>query len=245
MNVKENPRTAGDMWKLYKMGGITPAIAAAFGNQNAQQMAFIRSVMKGQRKSSLLNTSLTDLQAVVFDLETTGFHPQSDEILSIGAVWVNGSEIVRDKTFYTLVKQTNPIPKEIVDLTGIEDADTKQAPSLIDALQQFLKFVENRVLIAHGTGHDKQFLNEALWRTSRVRLTHTVLDTMIVGKWLKPGLSSYGLDELLDAYQIPIGLRHHALEDSRMTAELWTKYMEQMHRKNVHTVGELFAYLSR
>ncbi len=46
----------GRMWHLYKMGGITPAIASMMGSQNAQQMAFIRSVSKEQRKQSVLDT---------------------------------------------------------------------------------------------------------------------------------------------------------------------------------------------
>ncbi|MGO4375974.1 3'-5' exonuclease, partial [Paenibacillus sp. MCAF20] len=44
----------GRMWNLYKMGGFTPAIASMLGSQNAQQMAFIRSVNKEQRKQSML-----------------------------------------------------------------------------------------------------------------------------------------------------------------------------------------------
>ncbi len=38
------------MWSLYKMGGLTPAITSMFDMQSAQQMAFIRSIMKEQRK---------------------------------------------------------------------------------------------------------------------------------------------------------------------------------------------------
>ncbi|MFD2671852.1 exonuclease domain-containing protein [Marinicrinis sediminis] len=242
--MNEKPNTPG-MWKLYKMGGITPAIAAAFGNQNAQQMAFIRSMMKEQRQSSLLNIPLYEMEGVIFDLETTGFMPAVDEIISVGAVWIQGGEIVPDRSFYTLVKPLRPIPEAIQQLTGIGNEDVRQAPPLIEVLQQFLQFVEQRILIAHGSGHDKQFLNAALWKTSRVRLTHTVLDTMMVGKWLKPELGSYGLDALLDAYGIPIGRRHHALEDSRMTAVLWQHYLSEMKQRQVHLLGDLYAYLSR
>ncbi|CAM3515130.1 exonuclease domain-containing protein [Marinicrinis lubricantis] len=243
--MTDDRRASTNMWKLYKMGGITPAIAAAFGDHNAQRMAFIRSMVKEQRKSSILETPLAELEAVVFDLETTGFMPQSDEIISIGGVWVEGERILMDKTFYTLLKPMRSIPNDIQKLTGIRDEDVSEAPTLIEGLQQFLAFVKKRVLIAHGTGHDKQFLNAALWKTSRVRLSHTVLDTMHIGKWLQPSLKSFGLDELLNAYGIPIHHRHHALSDSLMTAQLWKCYIEQMKLKQVWTVGDLYAYLSR
>ncbi len=42
------------MWSLYKMGGLTPAITSMFDMQSAQQMAFIRSIMKEQRKKFVI-----------------------------------------------------------------------------------------------------------------------------------------------------------------------------------------------
>ena len=81
----------GRMWHLYKMGGITPAIASMLGSQNAQQMAFIRSMSKDQRKESIMDQPLRDMEVVVFDLETTGFYPNNgDEILSIRRDYAKG-----------------------------------------------------------------------------------------------------------------------------------------------------------
>ncbi|GIQ68215.1 3-5 exonuclease [Xylanibacillus composti] len=228
------------------MGGIAPAVASAFGAQNAQQMAFIRSVMKQKRNEPKFDTPLDDLQVVIFDLETTGFlHAGGDEIISIGAVKVTGRELDEEQSFYSLVNPNRPIPEDIQALTGITDEEAGQAPSLIDTLQKFMGFVERRILIAHGTGHDKQFLNAALWRTSRITLTHRVLDTILVAKWLNPNLSTYGLDELLDLYKIPVTIRHHALEDSLMTAKLWLCFLEEMRQRQVASLGDLYAHLSR
>lgn len=235
----------GRIWNLYKQGGITPAIASAFGDPNAQQMAFIRSVMKVQRKQNVLNMSLRDMDYVVFDLETTGFRPnQGDEILSFGAVAVTGGELIENETFYSLVNPGREIPQAIQGLTGITQAEADRAPELIDVLHGFLDFVQRRVLIAHGTGHDKQFLNAALWKTSRVTLTHRVLDTMMIAKWLNPKRQHYELDGLLQQYGIPITTRHHALEDSVMTAKLWSRFLDEMSDRNVFTLGDLYAYLS-
>lgn len=80
--MKEPKSPMGRMWHLYKTGGITPAIASMLGSSNAQQMAFIRQVSRDQRKESALDTPLSEMDAVVFDLETTGFNPYNgDEIL--------------------------------------------------------------------------------------------------------------------------------------------------------------------
>ncbi|MWC28922.1 3'-5' exonuclease [Paenibacillus sp. MMS18-CY102] len=238
---------AGRMWHLYKMGGITPAIASMLGSQNAQQMAFIRSMAKEQRKKSTLDIPLRELEFIVFDLETTGFYPYNgDEIISFGAVLVKGDEIFEDVSFYSLVNPKRRIPMHITQLTGITNEMVEGAPDLMQVLHDFMEFVGRRILIAHGSGHDKQFLNAALWRTSKVNLTHRLLDTMMVAKWLEPKRpEGYGLDELLESANIPIADRHHALKDSIMTAKLWMAYLKKIQERNIVTLDDLYAYLSK
>ncbi|WP_214630052.1 3'-5' exonuclease [Paenibacillus agaridevorans] len=236
----------GRMWNLYKMGGVTPAIASMLGSQNAQQMAFIRNANREQRKQSLLETPLRELEIVVFDLETTGFNPNhGDEIISFGAVVVKGGELCETETFYSLVNPRRTIPRSIVELTGITNGMVQDAPDLMTALHDFMAFVGRRLLVAHASGHDKQFLNAALWRTSKVNLNHRVLDTMMIAKWLEPNREGYSLDDLLAGSCIPITVRHHALEDSLMTARLWLHYLNQIVERNVFTLGDLYAYLSK
>lgn len=242
----KEPKGVGRMWNLYKMGGFTPAIASMLGSQNAQQMAFIRNVNKEQRKQSMFDMPLRELEVVVFDLETTGFYPTNgDEIISFGAVMLRGGELVESESFYSLVNPKRKIPKAIIELTGITNEMVEDAPDLMQVLHDFMEFVGRRLLIAHASGHDKQFLNAALWRTSKVNLNHRVLDTMMVAKWLEPNLAGYSLDELLDSCCIPITERHHALQDSIMTAKLWQNYLARILERNITTLGDLYAYLSK
>lgn len=236
----------GRMWNLYKMGGFTPAIASMMGSSNAQRMAFIRSMSRNHRKESTLETPLAELDAVVFDLETTGFNPYSgDEIISIGGVAVRGGQFTEAEPFYRLVNPKRPIPDHITRLTGITNDMAADAPDLMEGLHDFIDFAGKRVLIAHGSGHDKQFLNAALWRTSKVNLTHRVLDTMMIAKWLEPERREYGLDGLLEHFGIENTLRHHALHDSIMTANLYFAFVQIILSRQVVTLGDLYAYLSR
>lgn len=236
----------GRMWNLYKMGGVTPAIASMLGSQNAQQMAFIRNANREQRKQSPMDTPLKEMECVVFDLETTGFNPNNgDEIISFGAIVVRGGQPIMEESFYSLVNPKRPVPKAIIDLTGISNDMVAEAPDLMSVLHDFMAFVGRRLLIAHASGHDKQFLNAALWRTSKVNLNHRVLDTMMIAKWLDPGREVYGLDEVLESCCIPITQRHHALEDSIMTAKLWCHYLNRILERNIFTLGDLYAYLSK
>jgi len=236
----------GRAWHLYKMGGLTPAIASMLGASGAQQMAFIRQAARDQRKLSVLDQPLRELETVVFDLETTGFYPYNgDEILSFGGVRMCGGAIIEESNFYSLVNPRRTVPRHIAQLSGITSKMAAEPPALMQVLHDFMAYVGKRVMIAHGSGHDKQFLNAALWRTSKVNLTHRVLDTMMVAKWLEPKRESYGLDELLEANGIAITRRHHALEDALMTARLWSLYLERITARNITTLGDLYAYLSQ
>ncbi|UQZ36081.1 DNA polymerase III subunit epsilon [Paenibacillus sp. PK3_47] len=247
----KEPNKGGGFWNNLRQGGMPSAIASMRGGesaqQTAQQMAFIRSLMREKRRPEVLHTPLSELETVIFDLETTGFsHQHGDEILSFGAIRVVGEEIKEDECFYTLVNCQTAIPEDITLLTGISGDMTAAAPSLMECLHSFMTFVGHRVLVAHGSSHDKAFLNAALWKTSKVQLTHRVLDTMMLARWLEPHRSNYTLDELLAVHEIPIQGRHHALEDARMTARLWVSYLRDIsRRRQVETLGDLYAYLSR
>jgi len=247
----KEPNKGGGFWNNLRQGGMPSAIASMRGGetaqQTAQQMAFIRSLMREKRRPEVLHTPLSELATVIFDLETTGFsHQHGDEIISFGAVKVVGEEIKQDECFYTLVNCQTAIPANITELTGISEEMTREAPSLMDCLHNFMSFVGQSVLVAHASSHDKAFLNAALWKTSKVQLTNRVLDTMMLARWLEPHRSSYSLDELLAVHGIPIYGRHNALEDSRMTAHLWVSYLREIaKRRQVDTLGDLYAYLSR
>jgi len=241
--MKEPTKAGSGFWRSLRSGGVPSAIASVFGAPSAQQMAFIRSLSREQRRPEVLHYPLSRLETVVFDLETTGFHPQhGDEILSFGAVKMVGSEVQEE--FYTLVNSRVTVPDNISELTGITQEMIETAPSLIDGLHDFMAFAGRSVLIAHGTGHDKAFLNAALWKTSKIQLTHRILDTMMIARWLKPSLGSYGLDEVLEEANIPVTVRHHALEDAKMTAGLWQEYLRLMRHKQVGTLEELYSQLS-
>lgn len=236
----------GGIWQLYRLGGIPPAIASMFDMRSAQQMAFIRSMLKEQRNKSLYEISLDRMEIVVFDLETTGFSPYGgDEIISLGAIALVGQEVQFDQTYYSIVNPKRIIPQHIVELTGISNEMTASAPDRLYVLKGFLDFVQQKILAAHGTTHDKRFLNAALWKTSKASLSHRVLDTMLLAKWIHPNLKDYSLDSLLDLYGIEVTNRHHALDDCLMTAKLLSKFLVEIQGRNVHTLGDLYAAISR
>ena len=71
-----------------------------------------------------------------FDIETTGFSPEKNKIIEIGAVKVEKG-VITDK-FSTFVNPDVPIPFEIEQLTGINDNMVLPAPKIDVILPQFL-----------------------------------------------------------------------------------------------------------
>lgn len=68
---------------------------------------------------------------------------------------------------------------------------------------------------------------------------------MMLAKWLEPQQhQTYSLDELLAYQSIPIEGRHHALEDAKMTARLWVAYVQEMLKRNVTNLADIYAHLS-
>jgi len=149
-----------------------------------------------------------------------------------------------EDSFYSLVQVNQTVPPEIEQLTGITNTMLNEGLPLPTALQRFMQFVGSDVLIAHASGHDKAFLAAAFWKIWRARWSHRLVDTMLVAKWLEKEKRNYTLDELLALNHIEVTKRHHALEDARMTAALWSQYVRRMRERQVTTLSELYAYLS-
>ncbi|MDK8182506.1 exonuclease domain-containing protein [Paenibacillus sp. UMB4589-SE434] len=218
--------------------------------------AYERSLAKQQKsgvgmkgRAQLLDIPLLELPIAVIDLETTGFEPHADEIISFGAWHINGTQWVSDEAgagaFYTVVNPGIPIPALIEELTGIRNADAVSAVSVGEGLTRFSSFVDGRILIAHASGHDKAFLRAALWRYHKQSWKYRMLDTMLVARWLYPQQRQLDLDSLTNLLGIQNERRHHALYDAQATGALWIQFVEQAVARRVTTLRELYMYLSQ
>ena len=86
------------------------------------------------------------MEVTVFDLETTGLRPDTDQVIEIGAVRCDGQSAV--DRFHSLVRPTRVVPDEVLRLTGIALSDLQAAPCLEGVLPEFLKFIAGRDLAA-------------------------------------------------------------------------------------------------
>lgn len=98
---------------------------------------------------------------VVFDIETTGLHPDSDQVCEIAAIGVKDG--LPQGTFSTLVAIEGSMPEAAGRVNGITDDMLKGAPAIGDALDAFLDFIgDDAVLAGHNiTSFDIPFVANA------------------------------------------------------------------------------------
>lgn len=209
-----------------------------------QQAAYIRSMIKDTKNRVSLDTPLTDIRYVVFDLETTGFRPwHGDEILSIGSVPVECMKVIKEEIFHSLVRPKGTIPQTVEALTGISWEKVKDQPSIETVLKEWLFRIRGVTLVAYGAKHDLNFLHSTMSRCFGLKVHHRVIDLYQIIRWLHPNWSNYSLNYVLEFYDIPIQGRHTALGDAMMTADLWVKVLHLLIEKKIDRLKDLYCVL--
>ncbi len=173
---------------------------------------------------------------VVFDIETTGFSPEKNKIIEIGAVKVVNGQIT-DK-FSTFVNPDVPIPFEIEQLTGINDNMVLSSPGIEVILPQFLEFCKDSALVAHNASFDVSFIS---WQAAKQGLEFepTVLDTVAIARQLLPSLNRFKLDTVAKALNISLENHHRAVDDAGATAEIFVKFVEMLRARGVENLNQL------
>src|SRR4051812_12252645 len=128
---------------------------------------------------------LEDATYVVVDLETTGLRPGTSQICEIGAVRIRGFEI--DDLFETLVNPGRPMQPGVSALTGLTDRQLRAAPAPAFAVQRFLSFAGDAVLVAHNARFDLAFLDRETERLTGSRIAAPVVDTVPLARRLLAG----------------------------------------------------------
>ncbi len=210
-----------------------------------QSQAELRAMINALQEHEMADQVLDELSLAVFDTETTGFVPTEDCLLSIGAVCLDPGvrETIPDFHTYVKLPKDRIIPDVVVQLTGITEQTVADAPDLGYALQIFLQFIGDRILVAHHAAHDIRFINANLRKSWGVELHHQVLDTGKIAMALHRFKKYPTLDILLALYEIDTVHRHTALGDALMTALVIRRQLAILKEEGVQTLGQLWERL--
>jgi DNA polymerase III epsilon subunit family exonuclease len=194
------------------------------------------------------------IEFVIVDVETTGWSPAEAGITEIGAVRMSGGQIRAE--FSTLVNPGQPIPPDIVALTGITDEMLTAAPPPAAALASFLDFAQGAVLTAHNAPFDVSFLAAAcascgLPGPAGPALDTVVLDTVVLdtvalarrllatGGLAADDVPNCKLSTLAAYFGAPPGPQHRALADARATAAVLAGLLRMFSARRVRTIAGL------
>ncbi|MCD8144311.1 MAG: PolC-type DNA polymerase III [Oscillospiraceae bacterium] len=186
-----------------------------------------RVVVHGDLDQSL------DEDIVCFDLETTGLNKKQDRITEIGAVVLRNGEICEE--FSTFVNPGKPIPREVVELTGITDEMVADAPDEAAAVAQFLDWVGERPMAAHNAEFDTSFLAAACARMGRP-FDCTYIDTLILSQNLLPDLNKFKLDIVAERLNLPAFNHHRATDDAATVGYMLIPFHKMLGEMGVHSL---------
>ena len=190
-------------------------------------------------KETMLNVSFA-----VVDFETTGLNPETDRIVQLAAVIVNGDGEIID-SFDTIVKPESPAEYQhgAEHIHGISAEQVSNGMPLHTALEKLWDISTGNVFTAHNAPFDLGFLHA---ESKRVGLNGSIevhIDTLELSRRISGADNSrrHNLFALCEHYGIERDKVHDAKSDATATAQLLMHLIKEMGVETPDQVSELFA----
>ena len=162
---------------------------------------------------------LTDFVAI--DLEATGMEPARDSIIEIGLVRFDRDRII--DRFDSLVHTTASISTDIQDLTGINAAELRDAPSFKELAPKLRTFIGSRPVVAHSVEMDVAMLEAAGFRVANRQFDSFRLSTLLL-----PDLASYSLRAVARHLDLSVETSHRGAADAELTALVFQRLLARL-----------------
>ena len=151
---------------------------------------------------------------VVFDVETTGLHPEEDRIIEIGALKIQNGVPIDE--FEMLVKVPLTLTEETTKLTGITADMLRDAAEISGVMPGFLEFIKGSILVAHNAEFDMSFLRHECERLD-YEIDLACFCSLKLSRALLHDIQHKNLDALAAYYGLTFEARHRALGDCKVT----------------------------
>lgn len=172
------------------------------------------------------NKKISDFTIVAIDLETTGLGFNQDEVLSIGCVDIVQQQIDLASSFYDLVKPKQNLSEDSIIIHGITHDELHFAASIDEQLTSWLHVLSGKVMLAHHSTIELNFLNMACQKVFGAEFFMPYLDTLQLEKKdlerssiIKEG--DLRITKCRSRHGLPRYPAHHALKDAISCGELF------------------------
>jgi DNA polymerase-3 subunit epsilon len=189
--------------------------------------------------------SIEGVRFIVLDLETTGLNPATDAIVTVGAVAVLGGDILIDDSFSALLKVSeNTTAVTVHGVTRDQSVNGLDEPA---ALEGFLDYLKDGVIVGHHIGHDMTAMNAACGRHWDLTLLNRSIDTMDLTLHLerdgafagRPAIRHFTLDALCEMFHVVPHDRHTAAGDAFITAQVFLRLTRLASRSGRGTLQKM------
>jgi DNA helicase-2/ATP-dependent DNA helicase PcrA len=194
--------------------------------------------MKNEKRSSSLSILFKFLQwyttqdekillnrYVILDLETTGKDPQSCGIVEFAGILIEQGKIIKEMTI--LINPEQPISSAAQAVHHITEQMVSGQPTIRQRWPEIKVFIGEEVIIAHnGFNFDFIILDRLARQMDGQKLNNRRIDTLAIARTLYSGLSN-SIDSLMERLQIKSSVRHRALGDVYILAEIFQKLQRE------------------
>ncbi|WP_062054714.1 3'-5' exonuclease [Aquimarina longa] len=192
------------------------------------------------------NKSLDTARFIAFDTETTGFDYTEDRILSIGGITIINKSIDVSDQLEVYLEQ-DVFKEQTVPIHGIRRDNNFGKISERMALELFINYIGDAILVAHYAEFDRKMIDKALKRNGLGVLKNAFLDTSILYKKTKHLVYyndyqniQYSLDDLCMDLKISKSDRHTAAGDAFITAMAFLKILARLNKSKKIELPYLF-----
>jgi len=187
---------------------------------------------------------MRDVSFAVVDFETTGLNPETDRIVQLAVVVING-EGGTLSSFDTIVKPESPAEYQhgAEHIHGISAEQVTHGMSLREALIQLWAISDGNVFTAHNAQFDLGFLHAESQRVGLDNHIDTHIDTLDLSRRINGNDPSrrHNLFALCELYGIERDKVHDAKSDAVATAQLLMHLLKELDVDSPDQVAELFA----
>ncbi|ERJ12906.1 PolC-type DNA polymerase III [Haloplasma contractile] len=175
---------------------------------------------------------LQDATYVVFDLETTGFSINYDDIIEVAAVKIKQGQIVDE--FSEFCNPHRKLSYKTTEITSITDGDVVGARDIPDVLRDFRVFCEGAILVAHNASFDMSHIEGAYKKYNLGDANNPVFDTLQYARYMyHEDMKRFNLKALSKRFRVELTQHHRAIYDARATGEVFLHILRELKEKNI------------
>ena len=184
---------------------------------------------------------------IIFDTETTGLDLKKDSVICIGALVMDQMKILIHNSLEIYIKNPVAGDHESIPIHQILAHELEKGMEETEALEVFLDYIKNNILVAHCAYFDIQMMSRLMQKHFQIPLLNKYIDTIYLAKRIEKGVfardvslpNEYTFDNLCQRYNIEIINRHNAAGDALGTARLFQLLLSKGREKGIHTLKQL------